>query len=163
MPEVAIAEELLVTAVEIEKKGYLFYSNAATFVRNREGKEQFEYLARQEKAHEGTFHAMLNRIGKMPALDVIQTGSKSYEYIKDVASAGIYSGEKAEKVLNQGNMSDIEAIETGIGFEIDSILFYDDLRGMLPIDEKVLVDAIIGEEKKHLSELTFLKNKLLLR
>lgn len=57
-------------------------------------------------------------------------------------------------------MTDVEALEIGIGFEKDSILLYSEMRGMVPRQDQEIVDMITNEEKKHLSELTYMVNKL---
>ena len=50
--------------------------------------------------------------------------------------------------------------KNGIGFEKDSILFYSEVRGMVPSQDQQIVDMIVSEEKKHLSELTYVAGKL---
>ena len=57
-------------------------------------------------------------------------------------------------------MTDVEALEIGIGFEKDSILFYSEIRGMVPRQDQEIVDVITNEEKKHLSELSYMAHKL---
>jgi rubrerythrin len=57
-------------------------------------------------------------------------------------------------------MTDVEALETGIGFEKDSILFYSEIRGMVPKLDQEIVDTIISEERKHFSELTYMADQL---
>jgi rubrerythrin len=57
-------------------------------------------------------------------------------------------------------MTDIEAIEYGINLEKDSILFYSEIRGMVPLQDQELIDIITNEEKKHLSEFIYMANNL---
>jgi rubrerythrin len=42
-----------------------------------------------------------------------------------------------------------EALRMALGFEKDTLLFYYDLREMLPAKERETVDKIIREEKSH--------------
>jgi len=51
-------------------------------------------------------------------------------------------------------------MEVGINIEKDSILCYSEIRGMLPRADQDIIDAIINEEKTHLSEITFITNHL---
>ena len=40
------------------------------------------------------------------------------------------------------------------------ILFYSEVRGMVPRQDQDIIDMITNEEKKHLSELMYLANKI---
>ena len=56
--------------------------------------------------------------------------------------------------------SDIEAMELAIGAEKDSILFYYEMKEIMPQRARPTVNKIITEEKSHLRELSELKKKL---
>ena len=56
--------------------------------------------------------------------------------------------------------NDIQAIELGISVEKDSILFYYDMKELMPRQVQPMVDKIIIEEKSHLRQLSELKKKL---
>jgi rubrerythrin len=101
---------------------------------------------------------MLNRLGGYrPAQSY---SGEHYQYIKDIADSAIFSGERVRSTLAKGVLTDIEAVEIGIGFEKDSVLFYSEIRGMVPKPDQELIDMIVSEEKKHLSELGYVANKL---
>ena len=56
--------------------------------------------------------------------------------------------------------SDIEALELAVGAEKDSILFYYEMRDIMPQRAQQTVNKIIAEEKSHLRQLSELKKKL---
>jgi rubrerythrin len=56
--------------------------------------------------------------------------------------------------------SDIEAMELAIGAEKDSILFYYEMKDLMPQRAQPTVNKIIAEEKSHLRQLSELKKKL---
>ena len=56
--------------------------------------------------------------------------------------------------------SDIEAMELAISAEKDSILFYYEMKEIMPWQAYPTVNKIISEEKSHLRELSELKKKL---
>ena len=56
--------------------------------------------------------------------------------------------------------SDIKALELGISAEKDSILFYYEMRDIMPQRAHPTINKIIAEEKSHLIELSRLKKKL---
>jgi rubrerythrin len=158
MSETSIGKEFLELAIEIEKKGRFFYEIVARLNRNREIGDVFARLATREKEHENTFRDMLSHLGGYRPHQK-HTG-EHYQYIRDLAESSIFHGERVQALLTRKAMTDVEALEIGIGFEKDSILFYSDMRGMVPRQDQEIVDVIINEEKKHLSELTYMANKL---
>ncbi|MBI2869668.1 MAG: ferritin family protein [Chloroflexi bacterium] len=160
MAQTAITEELLKLSVEIEKNGREFYSQIARRARDGDVKDKFSYLADQEHLHEKTFSDMLKRVSAQTSPPK-GFSKEDYQFIKDVAASSIFTGERALDALNRKTMTDIEAVELGLGFEKDSILFYSDMRGMLPRDDQPLIDMITHEEKKHLSELHLMKMRAL--
>ncbi len=56
--------------------------------------------------------------------------------------------------------SDIEALELAMGAEKDSILFYYEMKEIMPQRAQPTVNKIIAEEKSHLRQLSELKKKL---
>jgi rubrerythrin len=56
--------------------------------------------------------------------------------------------------------SDTEALELAIRAEKDSILFYYQMRDIMPQRAQPTVNKIIAEEKSHLRQLSELKRKL---
>lgn len=158
MSEVSVGKEFLELAIEIEKNGRSFYESMAKLGKAKEVRSTFLQLAARELEHENAFRDMLNRLGGYrPAQSY---SGEHYQYIKDIADSAIFSGERVRSTLAKGVLTDIEAVEIGIGFEKDSVLFYSEIRGMVPKPDQELIDMIVSEEKKHLSELGYVANKL---
>ncbi|MBI4186616.1 MAG: ferritin family protein [Chloroflexi bacterium] len=158
MPKRTIGEQFLELAIEIEKNGRAFYETVAQRSGDKKVQDVFTQLAAREKEHENTFRTMLNHLGDyQPAPEYT---SEHHKYIKDIADSSVFTGERAQDTLARKTMTDIEAAQIGIGFEKDSILFYSEVRGMLPRQQHELIDMIVNEEKGHLSELTYIANKL---
>ncbi len=158
MTEESIGKEFLELAIEIEKKGRSFYESVAQQGQDKEVRDVFMQLATREKEHENAFRDMLSRLGGYQPRQ--EYPGEHYQYIKDLADSSIFAGERAQAALAKKTMTDVEAIETGIGFEKDSILFYSEMRGMVPRQDRQIVDMIVNEEKKHLSELTYMADRL---
>ena len=158
MSEISIGKEFLELAIEIEKNGRFFYEVVARLKGNREIEDIFAKLAAREKEHENTFRDMLSRLGGYRPHQK-HTG-EHYQYIRDLTESSIFAGERIQALLTKKPMTDVEALEIGIGFEKDSILLYSEMRGMVPRQDQEIVDVITNEEKKHLSELTYIANKL---
>ena len=159
MTEVSIGKEFLELAIEIERNGRFFYEAVARLNRNNaEVTRSFSALAVREQEHENTFRDMLVRLGGYTPGQ--QYAGEHYQYIKDLARSSIFTGERVQAVISDRPMTDLEALETGIGFEKDSILFYSEIRGMVPPQDQDIVDIIINEERKHLSELTYMVGRV---
>ena len=56
--------------------------------------------------------------------------------------------------------SDKEAVELGIGFEKDSIVFYEGIKKVVPEYELKIIDELISQEQNHLRQLSDLKKAL---
>ncbi len=158
MSQVSIGREFLEVAIEVEKNGGSFYGSVARQARNKEARDIFMRLAAREKEHEKTFRDMLGHIGGHQPSQ--RYSREEQQYIKDLGASSIFNGERAINAQTKKTMTDIEALETGIGFEKDSILFYSEIRGMVPRPDQEIIDMIVNEERKHLSEFTFMANKL---
>ncbi|MDP3879516.1 MAG: ferritin family protein [Dehalococcoidales bacterium] len=155
MAEQSTGKEFLELAIEIERNGYNFYTSAAQ-EKSKEIKDILMQLAGREKEHEHTFRDMLTRVGGY----VAEHPCENYEYIKTLAETSIFIGKQAQELLTRKKMTDVEAFEVGIGFEKDSILLYSEVRGMVPRPDQDIIDMITNEEKKHLSELMYMANKM---
>ena len=57
--------------------------------------------------------------------------------------------------------SDIEAVDVAIGLEKDSILFYCQMKDLVPPPVQEVLDKIIVEEKSHLRDLSQIKKQLI--
>ena len=56
--------------------------------------------------------------------------------------------------------SDIKALELSISAEKDSLLFYYEMKDIMPQRAQKLINKIIAEEKSHMRQLSELKKKL---
>ena len=155
MAEKSPGKEFLEVAIEIEINGYKFYELVAE-EKSKEVRDILMQLAGREREHEHTFRDMLTRVGGY----IPENPCENYQYIKSLADSSIFSGKQARALLTRKAMTDVEAVEAGIGFEKDSILLYSEVRGMFPRQDQDIIDMITSEEKKHLSELMYLANKM---
>jgi rubrerythrin len=159
MSQISIGKEFLEVAIEIEKNGRNFYEAIARQEdRPKEVRDVFAQLAAREKEHENTYREIMNRLGGYNPRQ--QYAGEHDQYISRLANFSIFSAEQARRILSKKKMTDIEAIEVGINLEKDSILFYSEIRGMVPPQDQNLIDIITNEEKKHLSEFIYMVNRL---
>jgi rubrerythrin len=150
--------ELLEIAMGIERNGMAFYQALADKTGKKDIKDIYTYLAGEEKKHLDTFQGMSDSLGQIKPPETY--GDEYMLYLKSLVDNVVFSNvteaqQKAAKVFNE-----IEAVDTGIQAEKDSILFYTELQNLVrEMDRKVVLN-IVDEEKKHLRQLSELKKGL---
>ena len=150
--------ELLEMAIGIERNGMAFYQALADKTGNKDAKDIYNYLAGEEKKHLDTFQGMSDSLGQAKPPE---TYTDEYMlYLKSLIDNVVFSNvteaqQKAGKIS-----SEIEALDTGIQAEKDSILFYAELQNLARERDRKVVLNILDEEKKHLRQLSELKRKL---
>ena len=158
MSQTSIGKEFLEVAIEIEKNGRSFYEAIARQDRSKEVRDIFARLAVREKEHENTYREIMNRLGGYNPRQ--QYAGEHDQYISQLGNFSILNAEQARRILTKKTITDMEAIELGINLEKDSILFYSEIRGMVPVQDQDLIDIITNGEKKHLSEFIYMANNL---
>lgn len=150
-------KEVLEIAIQIEKNGYTFYSQAAKKVTDKTARELIEWLAQEEKSHISRFEDILSSFNP-EELDMSPAEFEEYSlYLKALADARVFTTElKAEEAAREVK-SGKEAIDLAIGFEKDSLLFLHGIRMMVKGPDAVVVEELQREEMLHLKKLVELK------
>lgn len=158
MPTVFSANELLDIATGIERRGITFYDVMAKSTDNEETRAVFEDLVEMEREHLRIFEDMLVEISQFEPPE--PAPEETHEYIRALIDEAVFTDDLITSEMAGQADSDIKALELAIGAEKDSVLFYYELKEMIPLRLAPLVNRIIGEEKKHLSQLTAIKKNL---
>jgi len=151
MADIFSGSELLEIAVEIEKNGRDFYNTLIEKSKNTEVREMFKYLSREEERHITVFKDMLGKIGNYKPASI--NAEDYYAYMNLLASEHVFTRKDKGKEFASKAATDIAAIDMGIGFEKDSIVFYQGMKKAVPHKEEKIVDEIISEEQEHLKQL----------
>jgi rubrerythrin len=77
-----------------------------------------------------------------------------------LASEYVFTQKDKGKEIAKKAVGDKEAIDLGINFEKDSIVFYEGMKKVIPEYDLKLVDQLIAQEQKHLQILSDLKHGL---
>ncbi|MDP2939680.1 MAG: ferritin family protein [Candidatus Omnitrophota bacterium] len=151
------ASEILKIAIQIEKNGLAFYNGIKERTKNFTTQEVFGFLAKEEEKHKKTFEQLLEDVGDYQP---VQSYPGEYElYLEALASENIFRKEADLKKIAKDINSDSQAIDMGIGFEKDSIIFYGEMKNFVPKEEGAIVDDVLLEEKEHLLKLFGLKKQ----
>jgi len=150
--------ELINIAIGIEKRGIAFYDTMAKSTENTATRDVFKYLADMERMHIHIFQGMLGEVDKY---QIPETYAGEYAaYLQALVDSAVFTDDTITSEMATQASSDIEAMELAIGAEKDSILFYYEMKEIMPQRAQPTVSKIIAEEKSHLRELSELKKKL---
>jgi rubrerythrin len=154
------AAEAFEMAIQIERNGAAFYRKAASLQNKEADKKFLETIAKMEDRHQAGFEEMKSALSdREQNQTVFDPKDELSLYLKAMVDA--HGGEGNPDVTQQltGQESMTQIIETAIGLEKESILFYIGLKDMVPPKlGREKIDEIIDEEKKHVVQLTgFLK------
>ena len=150
-------KEVLEIAIQIEKNGYTFYSQAAKKVTDKTARELIEWLAQEEKGHIGRFEDILSSFNP-EELDMSTAELEEYSlYLKALADARVFTTELKAKEAAMSIKSEMAAIDMAIGFEKDSLLFLHGIKMMVKGTDALAVEELQREETLHLKKLVELK------
>ena len=150
--------ELINIAIGIERRGIAFYDIMTRSTGNATARDVFQYLADMERQHARIFQNMLAEADKY---QIPETYAGEYAaYLQALVDSAVFTDDFVTSEMATKTNSDIEAMELAIGAEKDSILFYYEMKDIMPQRAQPTVNKIIAEEKSHLRQLSGLKKKL---
>lgn len=154
------ANEIVEFAINIETEGEKFYRKLSTNLNNDEVKELFKYFADQEVVHKETFSKMLDEIADYKPAE--NYPEEYFVYLKTLSENIVFSAKKFEEVIDNLDNS-IAAVEFAIRRELDSILYYYEMRELVSDSQKDTINRIILEEKEHFRKFSDIRDALLKR
>ena len=150
--------ELINIAIGIEERGIVFYDVMAKSTQNEAAREVFNYLADMERNHIEIFKDMLEGADKFQ-IPADESGQYT-TYLRALVDSAVFSDDLVTSEMAAQAESDAAALELAIRAEKDSILFYYEMKEVMPQRAQATVNKIIAEEKSHLRQLSELKKKL---
>lgn len=118
----------------------------------------FRYLAQEEEKHIIVFKQILEKTEKYEPPTAY---TEEYRvYMNALAKEHIFTQEGTGAQIAEKLKTDNDAIQSGIRFEEDSIVFYEGLKKAVPSYDQKIVDELIMQEQLHLKKLLELKGKI---
>jgi rubrerythrin len=156
MANVFSAAEIIDMGIVKEKKRRDFYGLAADKFKEKDMKELFSRLRDWEDEHIKRFTDIRKSTETYEVQESFQGEFAAYMkfVVDDMLYMQISAGWFAKNVKEP-----LIAVQYGIGFEKDAILFFSELLKYMMGPNKEKVEELIGEEKKHLVYLAELKAK----
>lgn len=158
MGNIFSASEVVEMGIEIEKNGRDFYNGVSRLSKNPKAAELFEFLAGEEEGHIKKFKDILLEVKKYEPSEAY-TG-EYFAYIRSLSEEHVFTKKNKGARIAKDVKDDSEAIELGIGFEKDSILFYEGMKKVVLEAEQKIIDRLLKEEETHLRRLSELKKNL---
>ena len=143
-------------AIRMEENGEKFYQYAASITKDNKTREIFDHLGSEEVKHRKLFSDMFSKIDSV-------TPKESYpgEYMAYlqtyVDGKGIFTPVAAKEVAGISDV--IAALDFAIQRELDSVLYYSEMKKYVTASAQGLLEQIIEEERKHVMILSEIKKK----
>jgi len=150
--------ELINIAIDIERRGIAFYDIMTKSTENATAREVFQHLVDMEREHIRIFEGMLGEAGKYQPSETYP--GEYAAYLQALVDSAIFTDDMLTSEMAARMDSDIEAMELAISAEKDSILFYYEMKEIMPQRAQPMVDRIIAEEKSHLRQLSELRKHM---
>ncbi len=149
--------EVYQIAIKIEENGMKFYSDWTKKVEDKKLKDIFSALSYAEVEHRKIFEKMLKEIENYQPQELYT--EEYFQYLRAYADNLIFNIQNIER-KSQEITSVIEALNFAIEREKDSILYYQEVKNILPQSQHKEIEKIINEERKHFLDLTHIKSSL---
>jgi len=140
------SEEIIEIAVRVETNGEQFYTESA---RKAEGelKRLFNFLAEQEDMHRLRFESL-----RKYARDFVLPSDwvEIEPYLNTIVESTFFMGNENSIVRATQAKDPREMLEFALQFEKETLLFFNEIRGLANEASRSVVAQIIEEEKKHI-------------
>ena len=158
MGNIFSGSEIVGLGVRIEENGRDFYRVLSEKEHNPESRIMFEYLSGEEEKHIAVFKKILERIERYEPPESYP--GEYFAYMRALAEGYVFTQKDKGREMAINIKSEKEALNLGIGFEKDSILFYEGMKKAIPEYDHKVINELIIQEQHHLSQLLGLKGKL---
>ncbi|HRZ87320.1 MAG TPA: ferritin family protein [bacterium] len=150
--------EIVQLALQIEINGELFYSILAKEAKDMKVRMFFEFMTRQEKKHIEIFQALLKTIAGYRPPEVLT--EEYYLSVNDMAARHIFTQKDKAEIAARGAKGVIDAVDTAIRFEQESISLYESMMKIMPEKELKVIEEIIAAENNHVRLLADFRKEL---
>jgi len=150
--------EIVELGIQIEKNGRDFYNALVEQLKNQKAKETFKYLAGEEEKHITVFQKILDSVHKYEPPETYP--GEYFAYMNALARDYVFTQKDKGREIAKNIKGDKEAVNLGIGFEKDSIIFYVGMKKVVPEYDHKIADRLITQEQDHLRQLSELKESL---
>jgi len=152
------AGDIVEVAIRIEENGVNFYKYAEKIAGKEAEKKLFAQLAQAEVVHKQTFEKLFASMEKssLPESYEGEYGAYLRSYVDNNL---IFTKEIMDKQLAKIKDTN-SALDFAIQRELDSILYYHEIKRLVSPSQHETLERIIEEERKHFLSLTDMKKSM---
>jgi len=155
--QVFAASDIVQVAIRIEENGIIFYKFAEQIAKQEEAKKLFAYLADAEAGHKRTFEKFFAAVDKYTPAE--QYAGEYSAYLRNYVDNNlIFTKEVMDRQL-AGVKDTVAAFDFAMQRELDSILYYHEVKNLVPAAQHDAIEKIIEEERKHYALLCDMKKR----
>ena len=158
MSEIYTAKDVLQMAVQAKEKGKELYLTLARNSENYYVSKLFAELAKDEQKHKLELEKWLDYL-KGDVLEEAYPGERAL-YLKALVDENAFKCDAATKQALEKTISEEEALQAGITFEKDFMLFLHDLKQHVTAEAESTIDSLLEDEIRHIREIFHLKEKV---
>lgn len=152
------AKDVLQMAVQAKARGVDLYLTLARNSENYHVGKLFTELAKDEQRHKMDIERKIKELST-EAREEAYPGEKAL-YLKALVDSNVFVCTEAQEKALETTISEEDAIQAGITFEKDFMLFLHDMKNQVSKETGELVDTLLEEEIKHLGEFFHLKERI---
>jgi rubrerythrin len=152
--------DVAIFAIRIEENGERFYRYAATIAEDEDSRYLFNFLADEEIKHKNYFQSVLSRLEAVGGFNFETYRGEYMQYVQDYLDRKVIFNKKAEEEFS-GINDILSAVNFAMDRESDSILYYSEIKNLVPKDQHPKIDQIIEEERRHFLKLSNFRKDLL--
>lgn len=158
MGNILAGNEIVELGIQIEKNGRDFYAALAAKFKHKKAVELFKYLAGEEEKHMLVFRKILDKLPKNEPPESYPGEHPSY--MTALAAECVFTQKQRGEIEAEKIRDERQAVDVGMGFEEDSIVFYEGIKKMVPDYDLKAVEELISQEQHHLKQLLELKGSI---
>ena len=158
MGEIFTGSEIVQAGIQIEINGRDFYTALSRKATHEKAQKLFLFLAGEEEKHIAVFKAILDKTERYEPPEAYP--GEYYSYMHALAAEHVFTRKDTGETVARAAATDLEALEKALGFEKDSIVFYEGMKQVVPAFDLKVVDQLIAQEKNHYLQLSELKSTL---
>ena len=149
--------EVFQFAIRIEENGEKFYRQMVQKFEDPKVKELFSYLADEEVKHKKTYEEMVSKIEKYEPFETFP--GEYFAYLRAYADKIIFTQKEFDEEI--AKIKDINAaLDYAINAELNSILYYQEVKNLVSENQRSTIDKIIEEERRHFVKLSEIKRTI---
>jgi len=152
------AKDVMSMAVQAKQRGVELYLTLARNSENYHVGKLFTELAKDEQRHKKELE---NQMKALPdgEREEAYPGERAL-YLKALVDSNAFVCNKAQEKALETTVSEEDALQAGITFEKDFMLFLHDLKRLVSEDAGIMIDSLLEQEVEHLGEFFKLKERL---